>query len=393
MTSGLAQLRDHNRQRVIEALSRLGVASRSRLAQETGLSRTTISAVVNDLMAEGSVAEVELPRSSGPGRPGMGLALARPSGTLIGVDYGHFHVRVAVADLSYNVLGERYLELDLDAAPYKAFDTAAEMAGELLQEVGRPPASVVAGGVGIPGPYDRKTGTLHAGAILQSWVGLDVAAELGSRLPYPLFLDNDANLGALGEFTFGAAADADVMVYIRLSSGIGSSLVLNGYLFRGAGGIAGELGHVVVKEDGPMCRCGGRGCLEAFATGRALRESLKFSHGELTLARILELSEAGDVGCRRALSDAGTTIGRALGDLCNHLNPDRIVLGGELSAAGEVLLEPMRIAVRRNAIPAAAKQVRVAAASLGDRAEVLGALVFAQQQADVNLDELPRAFH
>ena len=151
--------------------------------------------------------------------------------------------------------------------------------------------------------------------------------------------------------------------------------MLGGRLHHGATGIAGEIGHVQVRGDGAVCRCGNRGCLETVASGPALLNVLRPAHGEgLTLAGMLELAAAGDLGTQRVINDAGRAIGQALGDLCNSLNPSMIVVGGDVSAAGAPLLDGIRETVDRYAQPGAAAAVTVTRGVLGERAEVLGAL-------------------
>jgi predicted NBD/HSP70 family sugar kinase len=241
---------------------------------------------------------------------------------------------------------------------------------------------VLAAGVGLPGPIDRESGLVHSQPILPSWVGLEPARELQERLGVPVHLDNDANVGALGESTFGAGRGTRVMAYLRLSAGIGAGLVIDGRPFRGARGVAGEIGHVLVDPQGPICRCGNRGCLETFVAGPALCELLRRSHGPLTVKDLLRLAKEGDVGCQRVIADAGSVVGRAVADLCNYLNPDLVVVGGDLSVAGDLVIEPMREAVRRYAIPAAADDVQIVAGTLGDRAELLGALALAGHESE-----------
>jgi len=164
-------------------------------------------------------------------------------------------------------------------------------------------------------------------------------------------------------------------VYVMMSSGLGAGLVLGGRLYHGASGIAGELGHVQVRPDGAVCRCGNRGCLETIASTGALLALLEPAHGpDLTVRGLLDLVDGGDIAARRLINDAGRAVGRTLADLCNHLNPAAIIVGGDLSAAGESLLEGIREAVDRFALPGAAQAVEVKAGVLGDRAEVLGAL-------------------
>jgi predicted NBD/HSP70 family sugar kinase len=199
----------------------------------------------------------------------------------------------------------------------------------------------------------------------------------------PVHVDNDANLGALAEFVLGAGRGAHELTYLMLSSGIGAGLVLDGRLYRGAGGTAGEMGHVVVDESGPICRCGNRGCLETFAGADALVELLRRSHGEsLTVEGMVALAGTGDLACRRVIADAGRAVGGAVAALCNQFNPDRVVVGGELANTGELLLDPIREAVARYAIPAAAKDVEVVQGALGDKAQMLGAVLLVVGQSD-----------
>jgi predicted NBD/HSP70 family sugar kinase len=280
-----------------------------------------------------------------------------------------------VADLSSTVLAERFTALDVDRRAGDALDTAAEMAREVLAEAGIGRARVLGVGMGLPGPIDRRTGTVGSSVILPGWAGLEAAGELERRLRLPVEVDNDANLGALAELAFGAGKGLEDLVYVKVASGIGAGLVLGGRLHRGAAGLAGELGHVRAREDGAVCRCGNRGCLETIAGAQALLELLRGAHGrELTVRDLLDLAAGGDPGTRRVLGDAGRAIGRALADVCNTLNPAAIVVGGELAAAGEPLLAGLRESIDRYAQPGAAAAVQVTAGTLGERAEVLGAL-------------------
>jgi predicted NBD/HSP70 family sugar kinase len=229
--------------------------------------------------------------------------------------------------------------------------------------------------MGLPGPIDRRTGTVGSSVILAGWAGVKAGPELAKRLGMRVDVDNDANLGALAELSLGAGRGVEDLIYVKVSSGIGAGLVLGGRLHRGATGIAGELGHVQVRDDGAVCRCGNRGCLETVASGPALLSVLQPAHAaHLSVGDMLELSRAGDLGTQRVLNDAGRAIGRALGDLCNSLNPAAIVVGGDLSAAGPPLVDGIREAVDRYAQPGSAQAVTVTRGVLGERAEVLGAL-------------------
>jgi predicted NBD/HSP70 family sugar kinase len=173
------------------------------------------------------------------------------------------------------------------------------------------------------------------------------------------------------------------MIYLKVSSGIGAGLILNGRLYRGSTGLAGELGHLLVDPEGLVCRCGNRGCLETLAATGALVELLRRSHGEdVTAAELLALARAGDLGCRRVIADAGRAIGQAVSMLLNVLNPELLVVGGDLAAAGDLLLDGVRESIARAALPSAAEAAGVVAGVLGERAQVLGAIALVVSEAD-----------
>jgi predicted NBD/HSP70 family sugar kinase len=375
----LEALREFNRLRVIDALRQRGIASRAELARVTGLSRTTVATLVSDLQERGLVVErPELERDgrpAGKGRPPVLLGLDPSAGAAVGVGYDHRHIRVAVADLSSTVLGEREQELDVDHEATAALDAAAGMLDELLDSLGMERDQVVGAGMGLPGPIDRETGTVGSTVIMPGWVGLEPRRELAGRLGVHVEVDNDANLGALGEVLFGAARGLGDVVYVKVAAGIGAGLVLDGNVYRGARGEAGELGHVQARPEGAVCRCGNRGCLETIASAPALVELLRATHGpDLTVRDLLDLVAAGDRAATRVVDDAGRAIGRVLADLCDLLNPEAIVVGGDLAAAGEPFLGAIRQAIDRRALPSAAEAVDVRPGLLGERAEVLGAL-------------------
>ena len=379
----LAWLRDRNRQRVVDVLRLRGRTSQADLARATGLSRTTIHTVVVELKEAGVVLEVDGARPGGSsGRPAVQLVLQNTSRAVLGIDFGHSHVQVAVADLAHNVLAERHRDLDVNHRAKEALDAAGEMAAEVLAEAGIDRSRVVAAGIGIPGPVDRERGTAGSATILPGWVGLRIADAMQKRLGLPVDIENDANLGALAELTWGAGRECSNFAYIKAATGIGAGLVIDGALLRGATGTAGEIGHTTLDERGALCYCGNRGCLETVASGPAITRLVAEGNGEApTLAEVIERAAAGDIRCKRAISDAGREIGVAVAGLCNLINPERVIIGGLLSRAGNILLQPIRESIRRHAVQAAAERVDVLAASFVERAELLGALALALRGA------------
>jgi predicted NBD/HSP70 family sugar kinase/biotin operon repressor len=384
----LESLRERNRRELLDTLRRKGSASRAELARLTGLSRSTVSTLVADLQSTGLVVEHEGPasgsRGTQQGRPPTLLTLDRSAGLVLGIDFGHETVHVAIADLSRTILAERVRALDVDNSAARALDLAVRLADEVVAAAGVDGERILGVGVGLSGPIDIAAGMIHAGKILPGWAGVRPVDELAGRLGLRVHLDNDANLGALAEVTLGAGIGARDAIYLMVSGGVGAGLILGGELYRGTGGTAGELGHVLVDESGPICRCGNRGCLEMMAGGRAILALLRSSHGDdLTLDEVMALAEDGDSGARRAIADAGRVLGRSIAALVNAFNPELVIVGGAVSVAGDVLLDPLREAVHRYAIPSAAADVRITRGVLGERAEVLGALELAARQSDV----------
>jgi glucokinase-like ROK family protein len=376
-----------NRGRVIDALRDRGQTSRAEIARSTGLSRSTVSSIVSDLIDAGVVSErageTGVAHGTHGGRPPVLLSLNASAGLALGIDFGHTHLRVAVSDLSHEVLAETWRELDTDHSAEEGLDAATELVAQVLKEAGVERDRVVGVGMGLPGPINRETRTVGSSSILPGWVGVDAEAEMGRRLGLPVSVENDANLGALSEFVWGAGKGRSDVVYVKLSSGIGAGLLLGGRLHQGAGGTAGEIGHTPAQHGTAICRCGSRGCLETVASARAIAEQVGASRGEaVSTKELLELTANGDPAAARLIAEAGHEIGVALAGLCNLLNPDCVIIGGDLSAAGEVITEPVLESIRRYAIAGAADQVNVAAGVLGERAELLGALALVLHARD-----------
>ena len=382
----MTSLREGNRKRVIDALRERGHASRAELARITDLSRSTISTIVGDLVEAGLVSERDGQATDGEpgaGRPPVLVSLNDSAGVAVGIDFGHRHLRVAVSDLSHTVLAETWRELNVDHSAAHGLDAAADFVDQVLDEAGVERSRVIGVGMGLPAPIDRSSGTVQNNSILPGWVGVDAAAEASRRLRMPVEVENDANLGALAELVWGAAVGRSEVAYLKVATGIGGGLLSKGKLQHGINGTAGEIGHTVLMADGPVCRCGNRGCLETLASTRAIAELLSASRGEpVSTRRLLELCAAGDAAAQRLIADGGRALGVAVANLCNLVNPECVIIGGDLSAAGDILLQPIRDVVARIAIPSAAASLEIVPGVLGERAEMLGALALVLHESD-----------
>ena len=383
MISGTPALARHQRTpaQLLETIRDLGGVTRAELSRQTGLSRSAVAHAVAALLADGLITEREQGGSHAGqrGRPAALLTPSHPAGHVVGIDFGHAHVGVAIADTAGEVLAEGRLGADVDHHADEVLDAAARLTRDLLGQAGVPLSQVRAIAAGIPGPLDPHTRALRPPAMLAAWAGRDTGHELATRLGMPVEVANDADLGALGELRFGAARGRRDFVYVKASHGVGAGLVLGGRVYRGAAGIAGEIGHTSLPDATEWCRCGNRGCLETVVSLAPLRRRL---------ARIGISPAAGGAGwpmkalqentlAVRVLAEAGRILGRTLADLCNCLNPEAVILGGEIGVAGQPLVAGVRESIDRYAQPATAEAVQVLAAGLGARSELMGAVALA----------------
>jgi len=377
----LAGLRQRNRREVLEVVRLRGTTSRAEIAKQTGLSTTTVSTLVYDLIADEVLIELS-DRSAAPGvgRPARLLTFNPRAGGVAGVHLSHDHVRVAVTDLAGELVATTVVDFDVDHEPVETLSYVAGAVRRLVAESGIRPDGVVGLGVAVSAPVMLRTHAVSVGRILPDWQGVDVAGELGRRTGLPVEVGNDANLGAIAEHRFGAAQGIDDLVYVMLSDGVGAGLVLGGQLYEGALGGAGELGHVTVVPDGFVCRCGNRGCLETVAGARALTAPLAPVLGtSATVADVVAAAAAGDAGARRVLADAGTAVGRALLPVCTVLDPALVVLGGDC-AGSDALLGAVREVLARELTPLRREPVPVQTGTLGEDAEMLGAVALASRR-------------
>jgi len=383
-------LRKIGRHRVLQALHGSARTSRPELVRLTGLSRATVSALVADLARVGLVTEEEVGAEERRlGRPAQYLSLVPTAAYAVGLDIGHQHVRVILCDLSGTPVWNTVVAKDVDHAPQETLDLAADLVARAIREEGVARERILGIGVGIACPVDPGTGTLGDEGIMAGWSGLRLGPEIERRTDLAVQITNDANGGALAERLYGAARDVRDLVYVRLSAGIGAGVVAGGRLLLGARGLTGEIGHLPSPGGSLVCRCGNRGCLETVASPVAIARLLETSWGRpVTPADLPGLLREGNRGAVRALEDAAEAVGRALATVVTLVNPELIVVGGDLAVAGDRLLGPLTAAIHRHALPSAADRLTVVMGELGDDAEVRGAASIVLAQAPSTLAEL-----
>jgi glucokinase len=310
----------------------------------------------------------------------------------VGIDLGGTQLRVAVADDRGRL--KTVLRRPTEAARGRrhVIDRIVAAVADALAEDGTTASRVRTLGIGLPGPVDPAAGLVISPANLPGFRNVPLNRILTQATGIHSYLHHDAHLAALGEHRRGAARGASELIYLTVSTGIGAGLLLRGELYSGAHGIAGEIGHIVVQRDGPLCTCGNRGCVEAIASGtgiaRAARElgagwPSSALHGleAPSPADVVRAARAGDQLAISILNTAGTYLGIAIGTLVNLFNPQLIVLGGSVLRAGPLLLKPMRRSMLASSWKAARRGLRIVRPALGDDAGLIGAVEFARLRA------------
>jgi predicted NBD/HSP70 family sugar kinase len=371
-----SEIRRPNFRRLLSLVECSGPITRAQLAALSGLPVTTVAGVVAEMLRRRLLVEVvPEPAPRGAGRPPRTLVPATPPRVVGVIAHRGSELHAAVVTLTGLPIGARSGTLarpdttseDHTRPPARWLELGARLLDAALRD----------GGISA----ERLAGVVVSVARPQP-AEVDLA-PLREHFEAPVVAENDANLGALGESSFGAGRGLDSFVYVMLGHGVGAGMVFGGRLHRGAAGFAGELAHVQVRdqEDGPLCICGGRGCL-AQVMGPSLHEFVRRAYARrLSVPEVLSLAADREPGVRRTFSDLGRTVGRPLADLCTMLDPAAVVIDGSLGAAGEPVMAGIREAIDRHAAPAVADSVRVLAGQLGERAEVLGSVALVRQRS------------
>lgn len=384
--------RRSNENRVLALLTQAGQASRGELARELRLPKATVADLVARLIGQGLIAPVPEPDHSGRGRPGQVLALTGPAPAIAVITWTSGQLRCSVATLSGQVRAEDVLVPELSPADLGVPPTGVAVGGlrRVCAEAGYEPPALAAVVLSVPAPFQRGVGSAvtvpapgpgETGRRRAAWAGEELADALTRQAGTGVLVENDANLGALGEHAFGAGRGQPDQVYVKFGqTSVGAGLIIGDRLHRGARGFAGELAHVQVRENGPVCACGGRGCLIRTISTEMIDLAQPAYEPRLTYPAMIGLAESGDVGMQRLLGDFGRAIGRPLADLCTLLNPGLFVLDGSIGQAGEHVIAGMREVIDRHACPVMSAAAQVVSGSLGSRAEVLGAVVLARRE-------------
>ncbi len=315
---------------------------------------------------------------------------------IVGIDLGGTKISTAVVDSAGKIIAHDYRETRAAEGLQAVIGRMLDAARRVMAQAGVDQAQVTAVGIGAPGPLDVEAGVVVAPPNLPGWDRVPLKQLIKDELGITTFLENDANAAALGEHRFGAGRGVGHMIYVTVSTGIGGGLILDGKLYHGVSGMAGEIGHTTVIPYGPRCPCGNRGCLEALASGTAIARQARervargaptliadLSGGEperITAKLVAEAADQGDVEAQDILAEAMNYLGLGMANLVNLFNPQLIVIGGGMTNIGDALFVPVRRVVGLRALRTPAQAVRVVRAELGDNVGVLGAAAVALAQ-------------
>jgi glucokinase-like ROK family protein len=376
-------VREANKALVRNLLRKVGLLARAEIARRTQLSRSTVSSIVSELIEAGYVREVGAGQSSGGRRP-MLLEFNYNARAIVGADIGSNHMLVVLTNLEGRVLRREEERLDTGTSLPATLEALARLVERLLRQSGIGIEQVLGVGLGVPAPLDYRDARIASQLILSGWQGINLGEAFARRLGRPVFVDNDANLGAIGEHAWGVGRGCANMAYIKLGTGVGGGLILNGEIYRGHFGSAGEIGHITIDANGPYCRCGNRGCLESIASVPALvaqaqaaldaGQASSLANQPLSAPELVGAARAGDALACALLERAGAAIGVAVAGLVNMLNPPLVVISGGLAGAGDLLLGPLRATVRQRCLPMLAAGLTINSAQLGQEAVALGAV-------------------
>ncbi len=365
-----------------------GGISRVELAQRMDLSKAAMTMIVNDLLDCQIIHEIES-RSRQSGRPPIILEVDPTRGHVLGIDLGASHISIILTDLGARIIDEIEVPFNIANGPDACLNQVDFLMKNLLEKNQLGIKNINSIGMGVPGPIDSAAGVVFAPPIMPGWDGFPIQHALENKWGAPISLNNDAELGALGEWAYGVGRGDSHLAYIKVGNGIGAGLLLSGQIYRGATGSAGEIGHLTIEENGPLCDCGNHGCLEALAGGKAIaRQAREAIHkGQRTLlsemgpaefitARdVTAAARRGDLVSQKIIVSAGHYLGIAIAGLVNLFNPQTVVIGGAVAQIGDLLLQPIRDTVMQRSLQASARTVKINTAILRRHSSGLGAIV------------------
>lgn len=360
-----------NKTIVLDTIRQRQPLSRADISAAIGLNKATVSSLVSELIDSQLVTEIGPGESSGGRKPTL-LLFNRSAGYAVGIDIRVNDLLAVLVDLEGHVLQEKTVQL-ADFTPDHVLEQIRKTIRQFSKKLPESPYGIVGIGIGVPGLVDDTSRVVSAPNL--DWNQVDLYESLASEFGANLHIDNEANAGAIGEKLYGAGREAQNLIYLSIGIGIGSGIIVGGELYRGTSNFSGEVGHMTVAENGPLCRCGNRGCWETLASEKALldRAAKLWNDSHPDLEEIIQLARGGEPKAIQLLNEIGAQLGVGLANLVNILNPELIVIGNRLSLAGDLLQDAMLRTIENRSLSYHRKKTGVAFANLGIRSTALGA--------------------
>ncbi|MFI0422234.1 ROK family transcriptional regulator [Spongiactinospora sp. 9N601] len=346
--------------------------TRKELIAYTGLSRSTISDRVDRLIEAGYIRECGVGVSEG-GRPPSVLEVDPAARLVLVADLGAGHAGVALTDMSATAVAEEFAEIHIDRGPQHVLDWVREAFFRLLDKTGSPMSAVCGVGIAVPGSVDHESGRVVRSFLMPGWDDYPIADVLRGSFDVPILVENDATAMAMGEW-WASWRGSRSLLLVKVSTGVGAGIVLDGRIYRGAEDAAGSIGHVRIREeDDRVCSCGSRGCVASLASGRAVaRELTRMGRDASSSRDVVRLVQAGDPDAIDVTQEAGRTLGIVLATAVSLLNPGVLVLGGDMAETKEHYLTGIRETVYRRSLPYTTRNLEIATSTLGRRAGIVG---------------------
>ncbi|ADL41890.1 ROK family protein [Caldicellulosiruptor obsidiansis OB47] len=381
-----ALLKQINKLLILKTILDNKMISRAKISRLVDLNKATVSNLTDELIKEGYIVEKGYGKSKGGRRPVL-LQVNKDVGSIIGIDLGVDYIHVILSNFIGEIIFEEYVNIKMEEPKEKLLNLLFDMIEKAIDKAPPTPKGILGIGIGVPGIVEKESGIVLIAPNLK-WKNVHLKSIIEQRFNLPVYIDNEANAGALGEKWFGEWGKVSDLIYLSVGIGLGAGIIIDNKLFRGAAGFAGEVGHTTINFQDDVCSCGNIGCLENFASERALLSVIKklVKEGaedryiscenvdEITPSQIIQAAMDGSRICRMAVLEVAEKMAIGIANLVNIFNPEIVIVGNKASFFGDLFLEKLREVVNQKSFIAQFYDLKIEVSKLKDRAVVLGCI-------------------
>jgi len=381
-----ALLKQINKLLILKTILDNKMISRAKISRLVDLNKATVSNLTDELIKEGYIVEKGYGKSKGGRRPVL-LQVNKDVGSIIGIDLGVDYIHVILSNFIGEIIFEEYVNIKMEEPKEKLLNLLFDMIEKAIDKAPPTPKGILGIGIGVPGIVEKESGIVLIAPNLK-WKNVHLKSIIEQRFNLPVYIDNEANAGALGEKWFGEWGKVSDLIYLSVGIGLGAGIIIDNKLFRGAAGFAGEVGHTTINFQDDVCSCGNIGCLENFASERALLSVIKklVKEGaedryiscenvdEITPSQIIQAAMDGSRICRMAVLEVAEKMAIGIANLVNIFNPEIVIVGNKASFFGDLFLEKLREIVNQKSFIAQFYDLKIEVSKLKDRAVVLGCI-------------------